>query len=189
VLERKEATADTELGRAALETAVARSRFEIPEVLIERHAEEILKGRTNYITSQGVALDTYLGSIGKTQEQWKEEALAEGLDDIRRTVTLDEYANQHEVDVTESEFAEELESVAERYPESERDNVRKAYESDEMKSRLEGRIRGRKALETLVAAIEVTEEEPEGIAAELEISDESEVKPDAEDPGLINENV
>ena len=73
VLERKEGAADIELRRAALETLVARSRFEIPDVLIERHAEEVMKGRESYLTSQGVAVDTYLGSVGKTREQWQEE--------------------------------------------------------------------------------------------------------------------
>lgn len=189
VLERKQNTADVEVRKAALETAVTRSRFEIPDVLVKSHAEEILKGMTNYITSRGVALDTYLGSVEKTQEQWKEEALVQALDDLKRTVTLVEYAEQQNIEVTESEIAEEVAAVVEGYPESERGNVSKAHESVEMKSRLEGRIRDRKALEALVAAIEVTEEEPEVDTSDLEVSDESEVKAESPDPDLISESV
>ena len=189
VLERKENTADVEVRKAALETAVTRSRFEIPDVLVQSHAEEILKGMTSYITSRGVALDTYLGSVEKTQEQWKEEALVQALDDLKRTVTLVEYAEQQNIEVTESEIAEEVAAVVEGYPESERGNVSKAHESVEMKSRLEGRIRDRKALEALVAAIEVTEEEPEANTSDLEVSDESEVKAESPDPDLISESI
>ena len=128
----------------------------------------MLEKRKNYITSQGIAVDTYLGSIGKTQDQWKDEAQAEALEEIKRTVALIEYASQNNIVVTELEMTEELESIIERYPESERANVRKNYESEEIRPRLEGRIRDRKALETLIETIEVTEEEPKDETADSE---------------------
>lgn len=161
VLERKEGAADIELRRAALETLVARSRFEIPDVLIERHAEEVLKGRESYLTSQGVAVDTYLGSVGKTREQWQEEAETEAREDVKRTVTLVEYANDQDIEVMEPEVAAEIDSIVAAYPEGERDRIREAYRSDDMKNRLAGRLRDRKALDALIGAIEVTEAEPE----------------------------
>ena len=43
--------------------------------------------------------------------------------------------------------------------------------------------------EALVAAIEVTEEEPEVDTSDLEVSDESEVKAESPDPDLISESV
>lgn len=161
VLERKQGAADIELRRAALETLVARSRFDIPNVLVERQAEGSLKGRENYLTSQGVAVDTYLGSVGKTREQWQEEAATEALEDVKRTVTLVEYAGRQDIEVMEPELAEELDSIVAAYPESERDRIMEAYRSDDMKLRLEGRLRDRKALDALMAAIEVSEPEPE----------------------------
>lgn len=189
VLERKESAADIELRRAALETLVARSRFDIANVLIERQAEEVLKGRESYLTSQGVAVDTYLGSVGKTREQWQEEAQTEALEDVKRTVTLVEYAIRRDVEVTEPELAEELDSIIAAYPESERDRIREAYRSDDMKNRLEGRLRDRKSLDALIAAIEVSEAEPEQTDSGIVVPGESEAGSGAAGSDVIIESV
>ena len=183
---RKESAADIELRRAALETLVARSRFDIANVLIERQAEEVLKGRESYLTSQGVAVDTYLGSVGKTREQWQEEAQTEALEDVKRTVTLVEYAIRRDVEVTEPELAEELDSIIAAYPESERDRIREAYRSDDMKNRLEGRLRDRKSLDALIAAIEVSEAEPEQTDSGIVVPGESEAGSGAAGSDVIN---
>ena len=182
VFERKEGAADIELRRAALETLVARSRFDIPNVLIERQAEEVLKGRESYLTSQGVAVDTYLGSVGKTREQWQEEAETEALEDVKRTVTLVEYAGNQDVEVTEPEITEELDTIVAAYPESERDRIGEAYRSEDMRNRLGSRLRDRKALDALIAAIEITEAEPE---PEPETETAPEPQPERTESGII----
>ena len=108
---------------------------------------------------------------------------------MKRTVTLVEYAIRRDVEVTEPELAEELDSIIAAYPESERDRIREAYRSDDMKNRLEGRLRDRKSLDALIAAIEVSEAEPEQTDSGIVVAGESEAGSGAAGSDVIIESV
>ena len=184
VLERKTQSTEMELRNAALETLVARSRFEIPDMLIQRRADEIIEGRTNFVTSRGVAIETYLASVDKSQEEWRAEAVEEATADVRRTVALTAFGEEQSVRVEESEFEEELEALVSQYPEDERGRARRAHQSGDLRNRLEGRIRDSKGLDSLMEAIEIIEAEP---AEKDEAESRGEASSVAEETGESND--
>ena len=188
VLERKTQSAEMELRNAALDTLVARSRFEIPDMLIQRRADEIIEERTNFVTSRGVAIETYLASVEKSQEEWRAEAVEDATGNVRRAVALTAFGEQQNILVEESEFEEELAGLISQYPESEQERARRAYQSGDLRIRLEGRIRDSKGLDSLMEAIEIIEAEPaekdesESKAEASSVAEETGESNDAENP-------
>ncbi len=185
VLERKTQSAEMELRNAALDTLVARSRFEIPDMLIQRRADEVIEERTNFVTSRGVAIETYLASVDKSQEEWRAEAVEEATGNVRRAVALTAFGEQQSILVEESEFQEELTGLISQYPESEQERARRAYQSGDLRIRLEGRIRDSKGLDSLMEAIEIIEAEP---AEKDESESKAETSSVAEETGESNDD-
>lgn len=155
LLERKTREAELELREAALDSLVARSSFEVPQVLIDRRTDEILRARTNIITAQGIALETYLGSIGKTPEEWKLATRDDATRDVRRAVAIEHFASARGVEVEEAEIEAEVDRLALQYPESEREAVKRAYGSSARLPHLRHTIRDRKALDVLMNEVMV----------------------------------
>ena len=94
LLEEREATARRELERSALELVVDRSTFDVPEVVVHRQAHALMEQQAQRMTSRGIALDTYLGSIGSSQDEFHDQAIAEAERQVRNTLVLEAFAEQ-----------------------------------------------------------------------------------------------
>ena len=166
VEENKRRQGENELKEAALDSLVARSTFEIPDALVRRRTDEIVESRNRFVTSQGVALETYLGSTGKTAEDWRNDAKDAAVAEIRRAVALHEFGKSRSIEVSPGEVDEETEAIVMRYRESERAWVRKAYEAAERRAHVEHTLSDRKALDAVLEAVTVTEEASTGEGTE-----------------------
>ena len=169
LLEERNATAQGELERSALELLAERSTFEIPEVVVHRQAHALMEEQTQRMTSQGVALDTYLGSIGSSQDQFHDQAIQEAGRQIRNTLVLDAFAELRDIRVGEEDVDAELEQLMERFPDQEREQMREYYLANGGRERTAVSLHERRAIEVLMEEILETGErvEPEsGISRE-----------------------
>ena len=99
-----------------------------------------------------MAVDTYLAMTNQSRDSWEDQARTEGLNRIQRGLALDSYAKAEEIQVEPEELEAEIERVAAYYPEERRNLIRANLLQDESRGQVEGTIRSRKALRTLVAA-------------------------------------
>ena len=150
--ERKAHEAQHEVENQVVNALVDRATFDIADVLIDRERDQVIQDRTRALVTQGVAVDTYLAMTNQSRDSWEDEARTEGLNRIQRGLALDSYAKAEEIQVEPEELEAEIERVAAHYPEERRNLIRTNLMRDESRGQVEGTIRSRKALHTLVAA-------------------------------------
>lgn len=183
LLEERTNAARGELERSALDLLVGRSTFELPEVVIHRQAHALMEEQAQRMTSQGIALDTYLGSIGSSQDQFHDQAMEEAGRQIRNTLVLDAFAEKQDIGVEEADVDAELEQLMERFPEQERQAMREYYLANGGRERMAASLHERRAIDALMAAIltpadeaeagpDIAETEPKNAETEAEIEKE-----------------
>ena len=176
LLEEREAAAKRELERSALELVVDRSTFEVPEVVVHRQAHALMEQQSQRLTAQGMALDTYLGSIGSSQDRFHDEAMEEAERQVRNTLLLEAFAEQREITIGEEDVDAELDRLMERFPGQDRQAMREYYLANDGRERMKSSLRERKAIdalmEELLTSAEEAEVESESTESETEIEKE-----------------
>ncbi len=173
LLEEREAAARRELERSALDLVVDRSTFDVPEVVVHRQAHALMEEQSQRLTAQGMALDTYLGSIGSSQDQFHDEAMEEAERQVRNTLLLEAFAERREITVGEDDVDAELDRLMERFPDQDHQAMREYYLANGGRERMKSSLRERRAIDTLMeellAPAEETDIESRGTEFETEI--------------------
>ena len=185
LLEQRRLAAQGKLEDDVLDALVDASRFEVPGVLVEQEHGALLERETQTLVSRGVAVDSYLGSIGQTRAEWEEHWREQAVMRVHRGIVLEHYADAEEIQADGDEIVEEIDRVAASYPEARQDTARRSLARDEGRARIESAIRNRKALAKLVEAVtgqagpahdhqSEQEPDPDAAAAEAEPSEDAE---------------
>ncbi|MCY4112217.1 MAG: trigger factor [Chloroflexi bacterium] len=153
LLEQRRLAAQGKLEDDVLDALVGASTFEVPAVLVEQEHGALMERETQAMVSRGIAVDTYLGSIGQTRSEWEEHWRQQAVLRVNRGVVLEHYADAEEIQADDDEVAEDTERVAASDPEARRDTVRRSLARDDGRARIESAIRNRKALAKLVEAV------------------------------------
>ena len=153
LLEQRRMGAQAKLEDDVLDALVDASTFEVPAVLVEQEHSALLERETQAMVSRGIAVDTYLGSIGQTRGEWEQHWREEAVTRVDRGVVLEHYADAEEIQADDDEVAQEIDRVAAGYPEARQDTVRRSLARDDGRARIESAIRNRKALAKLVEAV------------------------------------
>ncbi len=185
LLEQRRLAAQGKLEDDVLDALVDASTFEVPGVLVEQEHGALLERETQTLVSRGVAVDSYLGSIGQTRAEWEEHWREQAVMRVHRGIVLEHYADAEEIQADGDEIVEEIDRVAASYPEARQDTARRSLARDEGRARIESAIRNRKALAKLVEAVtgqagpahdhqSEQEPDPDAAAAEAEPSEDAE---------------
>ena len=153
LLEQRQRVVQRKLEDDVLDAFVDASTFEIPAVLVEREHSTLVERETQAMVRQGVAVDSYLGSIGQTRAEWEQQLREQSETRVRRGIVLEHYAEIEDIQLDETEIAEEIDRVAASYPEARQDTVRRSLARDEGRGGIESAIRNSKALAKLVEAV------------------------------------
>ena len=153
LLEQRRLTAQGKLEDDVLDALIDASTYEVPDVLVEQEHGALLERETQALVSRGIAVDTYLGSIGQTRAEWEQQVREQAVLRVNRGIVLEHYAEAEEIRTDDDEVAEEVDRVAASYPEARRDTVRHSLARDDGRARIESAIRNRKALAKLVEAV------------------------------------
>ena len=185
LLEQRRLAAQGKLEDDVLDALVDASSFEVPGVLVEQEHGALLERETQTLVSRGVAVDSYLGSIGQTRAEWEEHWREQAVMRVHRGIVLEHFADAEEIQADGDEIVEEIDRVAASYPEARQDTARRSLARDEGRARIESAIRNRKALAKLVEAVtgqagpahdhqSEQEPDPDAAAAEAEPSEDAE---------------
>ncbi len=150
----------------AASKAAENSTIEIPELMLESQAEQMLENLMNNLRMQGMDYQQYLQFTGQTQAQAVESMKPQAEQQIRTRLTLEKIAEVEGFEVTEEEIEAQMEEMAAAYG-LEVDKVKELM-GDAERDNIRDDLKVRKAVEFIAEkAVEVDEpEETEEAAPE-----------------------
>ena len=158
-----EQEADARQGERVVDGVVAAASLEFPPVLAERETEQLLRER---VSSSGAGdVERYLGHVGKSEEEVRQELRLQAVERIQRSLVLSKVAEAEAISVSEEDIDAEIERLATSSgPRG--DEVRKIFDSAGGRDALRRSVLTRKTVERLVAIASGDEVPPPAEAAE-----------------------
>lgn len=157
-----------------MDSLIEAHKFEVPETLVEHHANRVLQSAVRDMMQHGI--DPRAGEFD--WEGMRERARSRAEDEMRGSMLLERIAEEEKIEVSDEEIDAEIKALAEATKQTP-DQVRAALTKQGGASSIADRLRSRKALDLLVEKANVTEEEWREIGEEE--SEESESAEQATD--------
>lgn len=131
-----------------LEQIISKSTFDdIPEVLLDAEKRRIYGELTQRVESQGLTMEDYLASVGKTPEEFGAGYVEQAEKRVKSTLALRAYIEREKIDVNAEEIQKEIDSMKEHYKKD--PEVLKQLDTVDTRESLAGMLRNRKALREL----------------------------------------
>ncbi|MCI0440919.1 MAG: trigger factor [Chloroflexi bacterium] len=127
--------------------------IQLPPLMMEHEIDHMEADRANMLARVGIRMGDYLRSIGKTEQDMRDELRDEARQRLERTFVLTKVAELEGLEVSEQEVDDRVKSILERaaQEQDEEDQSEEQEVSDEAKSSLRRMILAEKTLERLVA--------------------------------------
>lgn len=146
------AEADRTVEKNALELLADKSTFDaIPDLLVNEEVTRMTHELEHRIESQGMNLQEYLSSIGKSMADLKLDFTAPALSRIKIMLVLKAVAKQEHVTVSDDELDTELDRLAEQLPAA--DERRKRIYEPEYREYVRAQLTNKKTIDLLKAAM------------------------------------
>ena len=104
---------DQDLWDSFIENAIKKSKFTIPEIMLEQETENLVKQQKQMIENQKIKFDTYLEGINKTEEEFEKELASSADLRLKRAIIVDEITMHYEVEIDDKIIDEELKKFKE----------------------------------------------------------------------------
>ena len=147
--ERKQNEADRKKENDLVEKASEAAQVEIPEVMINDEAEQMVKEFENRLRTQGMNIDMYYQFTGQSADDLKGQMRADAEKRVRNNLVLEAIAKAENLEATEEEINAELENLAQMYGRSV-DEIRSIFASNGNLGSLLQDIVNRKTVKFLV---------------------------------------
>jgi trigger factor len=145
---------------------------EVPDALVNNEMQQRLQDFAMRLQAQGLTLDQWLENSGQEQAEFVETLRTTAAQSAKFDLGLRAVAAAEGIEATDDDLDAEFAQVAERL-QLDPAAVRKQFTDADQISQVEADIRLRKALDFLVATVEIVDEDGHPIdRADLEISDD-----------------
>ncbi len=162
-----ERRAEEQHRQACIEALMESAVLELPPLMIEHEVDHMERERAQMLERANVRSDDYLRSIGKTEDEVRREMEEAAVERLSRSFALTRVAELEEVEVSDDEVDERVESLLEQS--GQQPDERQI--SDEMRGSIRRMLLSEKTLERL-AAIGRGDEETDPVGAGQTDSDE-----------------
>ena len=142
-----EARMRREIGNAVMEQLVAAHDIPVPPSLLLAEREQLVEEARRMAQEQGANFAEYLASVGKTEEEFREELTGDAERRVKGTLLIEAIADTEGIEATPGEIQAELALLARRYGQPV-ERVREAL-AQNMQSVYDGIVRN-KTLEFLI---------------------------------------
>ena len=115
ISERKEANAKTDFENQIIDQIVEDMQAEIPECMFTQKCDDMVQDYAYRLQMQGLDLNTYLGYLGQTMEQFKEQFMEGAKHQVKVKLALDAIVKAENIEATEEEIEQEVAKLAEQY--------------------------------------------------------------------------
>ncbi|MCE5195663.1 MAG: trigger factor [Negativicutes bacterium] len=136
---------------AVLAKVVANAQVEIPEILISRQTEQMMRNFENSLMRQGLKLADYQKILGKTAENMKEDFKPQAEKAVRQTLVIDQITKVESIVATEEEIAKQVAEMAKTY-QMEVDAFQKIVNDQGMYPEIAAEVAYKKTIEFLTEA-------------------------------------
>ncbi len=132
----------------AIDAVIETMEADIPDCMVDSRIESTIRENNARMAQQGISFEQYLGYMGTTVDQFKEQIKPNALLQVKGTLALEEIAKLEKLEATDADVDEQLKKMADAYK-MELDKV-KEFMRDEDIEALKSDIKITKALEFLV---------------------------------------
>jgi len=129
--ERKTTSANTDFENQLLEQVCDNMEVEIPECMFDQKCDEMIQDYAYRLQMQGIDLNTYLGYLGQTQEQFKAQFMDGAKQQVKTQIALDAIVEAEKLEATEDEINAEIDKLAAQY-DMEADKIKAAVPQDQI---------------------------------------------------------
>ncbi len=149
LVESANAITKMEREQAVVKALVEASRVDVPRALVDRELTSQLESLERSLSRQGLKLDRYLQYLGKSVEQWMEDARPDAEDRLKIYLVLAEFAKREGLDPSDDETLSYLEeqAAADDDLKGQLDELKK---SPSVRRYFASRLRRRRALDRLL---------------------------------------
>jgi len=132
IKENKAKTAESELENALLDALVEKTEVEIPDAMIEKRIDSIVRDFDGRLQMQGMKLDLYLKYTGMTMESFREGFKEQAEKQVKSRLALEAVVKAEAIEVSDKELEAEYKKLAEQY-QMEVDQIKPYIPADELK--------------------------------------------------------
>ena len=155
--ESADARAKQEKENAAIDAVIETMEADIPACMVDSRIESTIRENNARMAQQGISFEQYLGYMGTTVDQFKEQIRPNAELQVKGTLALEEIAKLEKLEAAEAEVDEQLTKMADAYN-MKLEEVKK-FMRDEDIDALKSDIKIQKAMDFLVANAEWTKAE------------------------------
>ena len=131
ISERKEANAKTDFENQIIDQIVEDMQAEIPECMFTQKCDDMVQDYAYRLQMQGLGLNTYLGYLGQTMEQFKEQFMEGAKHQVKVKLALDAIVKAENIEATEEEIEQEVAKLAEQYS-MDAEQIKKAVPAEQL---------------------------------------------------------
>lgn len=155
-----EEKAKNEMESKILEKAVENATVDIPEAMLDEAVERQVQQFSQRLQYQGMSLDMYLGYMGSTLDQFKENIRPQAEKETKNTLVIEAIMNKEGIEVGDGELELNLVDMAKKYN-METDKLKELISEDEMDN-IRKDMAMQKTIEMIVnnAVVKEAEEKP-----------------------------
>ena len=146
---RAEERAKVEFEERVIEGAVDLAEVEFPPILVEIEVDQLLSQRLRRWQMSGEAVEEYLNSVNKTEEELREELRPMAAKRVTRSLVLGKIVDEEKIEVSDSEVETEVENMAESAGEN-KDELRKSLNTPQAHESIKQLLLGRQAVQRLI---------------------------------------
>ena len=99
----------------ALKKIIEASEMEIPELMVETQAENMLDEYAQNLQMQGLSIEMYMQYTGMNQQQMLEQMKPQALDRIQARLVLEAIVAAENIEVSDEDMEKELATMADSY--------------------------------------------------------------------------
>lgn len=108
------------------------SEIDIPEVMIEKQIDSMVRDFEMQLMYQGLKLEGYLDYYNKSMEEFRDGLRDEATERVRTQLTLEKVSQVEGITASEEELDKELEEMAKRYKMEDIEKFKKSMGEDEL---------------------------------------------------------
>ena len=144
-----EEKAKREFEERVVEAVVDSSQVEFPPVLVEMEIARLFDQQARQLQTSNIGLEEYLGRVGKTEEELREELRPLATKRVNGSLVLGRTAEEEKIEVSDAEINAELENMVQSVT-GNKDEVKKRLDSPQARDSIGQLLATRKTIQRLV---------------------------------------
>ena len=151
-----------------VERVLQDSKVELPPLLIQREIDRLLEDMQESSSAGGqrqADVDSYVESLGKTQEEIRAELEPRALERLQRAAVLSEIADRENMDVSQEALDEEIAAMVQMAG-TQGDQMRRFFEEPRNQDSVSRNLRTRLTIQRIAAIARGEEVDPERVESE-----------------------